>query len=112
MINHFIVTASRHIAKNPWVFAANVFGFTLNFIVVIFGLGYVLFETSVDRFHEKRDRIYRAIVSVAAFDNEILSTTSGLLAPTVVDNYPEVAAAVRIYYMQSVGIDVLPSIRV
>lgn len=79
------------------MFAANVFGFTLNFIVVIFGLNYVLFETSYDGFHEKGDRIYRAIVTIPAFNNDTIPMTSGLLAPTLVEAYPEVESAVRIF---------------
>ena len=67
MIRHYIVSAIRQIAKNKGVFAANVFGFTLNFIVVIFGLNYVLFEMSYDKFHEKGDRIYRVLVTDPRF---------------------------------------------
>lgn len=101
MIRHYLVSAIRHIAKSKGIFAANVFGFTLNFIVVIFGLSYVLFELSYDDFHEKDDRIYRALVETAAFDNNVLAQTSGPLAPTLAEVYPEVETAVRIYYMQS-----------
>ncbi len=97
MIRHYIVSAFRHIAKRKGVFAANIFGFTLNFIVVIFGLNYVLFEMSYDDFHENGDRIYRALVEDSAFDNTF-ATTSGLLAPTLAETYPEVESAVRIYY--------------
>ncbi len=103
MIRHYIVSAFRHIAKSKGVFAGNVFGFTLNFIVVIFGLNYVLFEMSYDRFHENGDRIYRAIVEVSAFD-DVLSQTSGPLAPTLEEVYAEVETAVRIHYMQSLGL--------
>ncbi len=103
MIRHYIVSAFRHIAKSKGVFAANVFGFTLNFIVVIFGLNYVLFEMSYDRFHENGDRIYRAVVEVSAFD-QIMSQTSGPLAPTLEEVYAEVETAVRIYYMRSLGL--------
>ncbi len=103
MIRHYIVSAYRHIAKSKGVFAANVFGFTLNFIVVIFGLNYVLFEMSYDRFHANGDRIYRAVVEVSAFD-QIMSQTSGPLAPTLEEVYAEVETAVRIYYMRSLGL--------
>lgn len=102
MIWHYIISAIRQIAKSKGVFAANVFGFTLNFIVVIFGLNYVLFEMSYDKFHEKGDRIYRAMVTVPGFGNEKLATTSGLLAPTLTEAYPEVETAVHISYLQSV----------
>ena len=111
MIRHYIVSAFRHISKSKGVFAANVFGFTLNFIVVIFGLNYVLFETSYDGFHEKGDRIYRAIVTVSAFDNNTSSTTSGPLAPTMVDAYPEVETAVRIFDYRLFGFRASPDIR-
>ena len=96
MIRHYIVSAFRHISKSKGVFAANVFGFTLNFVVVIFGLNYVLFETSVDGFHENRERIYRVLVTKPDFDLTFPST-SALLAPTLVEAYPEVESAVRFY---------------
>ena len=104
MVRHYIVSAFRQIAKSKGVFAANVFGFTLNFIVVIFGLNYVLFEMSFDRFHERGDRIYRVMVSVPDFGNEQFATTSGPLAPTLAEAFPEVETAVRIYYMQNIEI--------
>ncbi len=108
MIRHYIISAFRHIAKSKGVFAANVFGFTLNFIVVIFGLNYVLFEMSYDRFHENGDRIYRALVELSAFNNVTFATTSGPLGPTLVDVYPEVETAIRIYYMQSLKFSTSP----
>ena len=97
MISHYIVSAFRHITKSKGVFAANVFGFTLNFIVVIFGLNYVLFELSYDGYHEKGDRIYRLLVYNPQYGHTSPSV-SGRVAPTLVENYPEVESAVRIYY--------------
>lgn len=97
MIYHYIISAIRQISKNKGVFAANVFGFTLNFIVVIFGLNYVLFEMSYDGFHEKGDRIYRVLVYNPQF-GQTSPNNSGRVAPTLVENYPEVVSAARIYY--------------
>lgn len=109
MIRHYIVSAIRQIAKSKGVFAANVFGFTLNFIVVIFALNYILFELSFDGYHEKDDRIYRVLVTKPVFSNEKSVTTSGLLAPTLAEAYPEVETAVRIYYLQSMEFRASPS---
>jgi len=100
VIRHYLISAIRQIAKNKGVFAANVFGFALNFVVVIFGLNYILFETSVDGFHENKDRIYRVLVTKPDIDITFPST-SALLAPTLVEAYPEVESAVRIYYRSS-----------
>ena len=97
VIRHYIVSAFRHISKSKGVFAANIFGFTLNFIVVIFGLNYILFETSYDNFHENGNRIYRVLVTKPDYDYTF-PTTSALLAPTLVEAYPEVESAVRFYY--------------
>ena len=107
MIIHYMLSAIRQIAKSRGVFAANVFGFTLNFIVVIFGLNYVLFESSFDDFHEKGDRIYRALVTKPDFDYTF-ATTSSLLAPTLAEAYPEVESAVRIYYSPSMPLSTSP----
>lgn len=109
MIRHYLVSAFRQIAKSKGVFAANVFGFTLNFIVVIFGLNYVLFEMSFDGYHEKGDRIYRVLATVPDFGNEKSANTSGPLAPTLAEAFPEVEAAVRVYYMQSMEFRASPS---
>lgn len=97
MIYHYIISAFRQIAKRKSVFAANVFGFTLNFIVVIFGLNYVLFEMSYDGYHEKGDRIHRVLVYNPQF-GQTSPNNSGRVAPTLVENYPEVESAVRIFY--------------
>lgn len=97
MIRHYIVSAFRQIAKSKGVFAANVFGFTLNFIVVIFGLNYVLFEMSYDGYHEKGDRIYRVMVYNPQF-GQTSPNNSGRVAPTLVENYTEVESAVRIFF--------------
>ena len=103
MIRHYIVSALRQIAKSKGVFAANVFGFTLNFIVVIFGLNYVLFEMSYDGYHEKGDRIYRVLVTIQEA-NTTFATTSGRLAPTLTEVYPEVESAVRMYHFPSMRV--------
>ncbi len=107
MIHHFFISAFRHLMKNRGVFAANVFGFALNFVVVIFGLNYILFETSYDDFHEKGDRIYRVLVTKPDFDMT-LPTASALLAPTLAEAYPEVESAVRIYYRLSMPLRTSP----
>ena len=107
MIRHYIVSAFRHIAKSKGVFAGNVFGFTLNFIVVIFGLNYVLFETSYDRFHENGDRIYRVLMTIPEA-NYTFATASALLAPTLEETYPEVESAVRIYFVPNEAFGATP----
>ena len=111
VIRHYLISAIRQIAKNKGVFAANVFGFALNFVVVIFGMNYVLFETSYDDFHENGDRIYRAIVTVPAFNNNTSPVTSGLLAPTLEDVYPEVETAIRIFYFSPFEFRSSPELR-
>lgn len=108
MIRHYIVSAFRHIAKSKGVFAANVFGFTLNFIVVIFGLNYVLFEMSYDRFHRNGDRIYRTVMSIPEYDFTS-ANTPGPFAPTLAAAYPEVELAVRIRHVQSMQFNRSPN---
>ena len=98
MIFHYIRSALRQITNSKGVFTANVLGFTLNFIVVIFGLNYVLFEMSYDRFHENGDRIYRVLVHHPRYDHTS-STTPSPIAPALVETYPEVESAVRFYYV-------------
>ena len=108
MIRYYIVSAFRHIAKSKGVFTANVFGFTLNFIVVIFGLNYVLFEMSYDRFHENEDRIYRTVMSIPEYDFTS-ANTPGPFAPTLAAAYPEVELAVRIRHVQSMQFNRSPN---
>ena len=57
-------------------------------------LNYVLHETGYDKYHEKRDRIYRVVTYDKIFDG-MDSRTPFVMAPVLANEVPDVESAAR-----------------
>ena len=89
MFKNFFLTAHRNIVRNKIQSAIQVTSLTIGITaVVLIGL-YARYEFSYDRFHEKRDRIYRL---------EYAGNVGMSLAPghQIMQNIPEVESMVRL----------------
>ncbi len=97
MLYHNLKLALRNLWRNKTFSFINIMGFTLGLAsCIIIGL-YVFNELSFDRFHEGHARIYRVNKAVRekGKDLQIDAITSGLLAPALVKNIPEIKSAAR-----------------
>lgn len=97
MIRSYLQSAWRHLTKNRLYALLNILGLSVGMACfTMIGL-WVKDELSYDRFHEKADRIYRVAGiftdESGQFDQAV---TCIPLAPALVNDLPEVEAAVRI----------------
>jgi putative ABC transport system permease protein len=97
MFRHFFITALRNITKSKVISLISLLDFTVGLACAILILLFVLRETSYDRFHKNRDRIYR--ITTEYIDAFHQSTAPYVLAPTMESNFPEITGISRISYV-------------
>jgi len=89
--------AIRNLLKSKGYSILNVAGLALGMAVGFLMLLFVFQETSFDRFHEKRDRIFRFSNAVAVEGRQMnLLGLPGPLGPLLKETFPEVANATRL----------------
>ena len=97
MIANIIKVAFRNLFKHFGYSFINILGLAIGLASSIFIFLYVVNELTYDRFHEKSDRIYRAWILGNMPGTEMRhSVTSPPMAEAMLNDYPEVEAAVRI----------------
>lgn len=102
MIRNYFTIALRQLRKNRFYTIINVFGLMIGITACLIIFLYVRFELSYDRFHENADRIVR--VDWEVFFGETLTRNAAVTPPmaeVMARDYPEVEAAVRLYYIGS-----------
>ncbi len=96
MFKNLIKTAIRNIFKDFAYSGLNILGLTLGIASALFLIIYISNELSYDRYHEKGDRIYRVASHISETDDDFTWIVAQIpFAPQVVQDYPEVEAAVR-----------------
>jgi len=97
MLKNYLVIALRNILRHKTYSFINIIGLAVGMAACLLILLYVEHELSYDRFHEKSDRIYRIVQTIARTSEEKQLTTimSPLLGPLAEDEIPEVETAVR-----------------
>jgi len=97
-INYFI-TAYRSLRRNKAFFLINLTGLIVAVSCSLFALIYINDELQYDQFHTDLDQIHR-LYKHTKYDaegiDELTFETSGMMGPTMVEEYPEVEAFVRI----------------
>src|SRR5882672_2400089 len=98
MIKNYLRVAFRNISKNKAFSFINVFGLAVGMAACLLILQYVVFELSYDKFHIKKDRIFR--VTQDRFNKGKLSTqwAGGVFAAgnAFKAHFPEVEDFVKI----------------
>jgi putative ABC transport system permease protein len=97
MFRNYLKIALRNVQKQKAYSMINIFGLAVGLACCILMFLYVDDELSFDRFHKKGDRIVRI-----GYEGEFGRTarTPHILAPTLVQSFPEVENAVRIKAME------------
>jgi len=94
MLTHYFKTAIRNIARNKIFSIINIVGLTIGLASSFLILLYVLNETGYDKYHKKRNQIYRVITEY--IDSWEQPGTACILAPTMKSDFPEIEFIARI----------------
>ena len=105
MFRSYLTVAIRNLLRHKAYSTINVLGLTIGIACSLAILLFVRYELSYDAYHANVDRIYRATLEwhYASSPTGYYGTTSGLLAPTLLQNYPAVEQAVRFHDVQAVN---------
>lgn len=96
MIKNYLKLALRNALRQPGYTSLNVLGLTLGIASTLFILLYITEENRFDRYHEKKDRIFRVSSDITEPDNAFRwAVTQTPLAPQLKADYPEVEEYVR-----------------
>lgn len=98
MLKNYIITAIRNLWRNKFFSFINMFGLSIGISCCMLIFLYAKDEVSFDRFHEKKDRIYRIVTDLRAPEGKVTkeSSTGMAQAPGFKANIPEIEDAVRI----------------
>jgi putative ABC transport system permease protein len=98
MLMNYLKVAIRNIKRHKGYSILNISGLTIGFACFIFIFLFIRYEFSFDRQHTKADRIYKAIFKSTG-DNIMgtakQSTSYPPLAPTLMNEFPEIETATR-----------------
>jgi len=97
MFKNYFKTGWRNIKRQKGYSIINIAGLALGMACAILIAIFIHHETSFDRFHKNADRIHRVVVD-GTFRKErgIVPAAQMALGPTLAENFPEVAAVVRV----------------
>jgi putative ABC transport system permease protein len=99
MFRNYLKIAFRNLWRQKGYSFINISGLTIGLVCTLLIILYVMDELSFDRHFENADRIYRVGVRGVIGDQNIDGVqTSSLMAKTLVDEYPEVEYATRLYH--------------
>jgi putative ABC transport system permease protein len=93
MFRNYAKVALRNVRRHWGYSLINIAGLAVGFACCLLIALWVLDELSFDAFHKDADRIYQ-VLAFSEFEN---TTTPTLLGPTLKDEFPEIADAVRFH---------------
>lgn len=105
MLKNYIITAIRNLWRNKFFSFINIFGLSIGISCCMLIFLYAKDEVSFDRFHEKKDQIYRIVAELRTPDGKVNKESSTGMAqgPRFDANLPEIEDAVR---MELIGFHV------
>ncbi|UCE41452.1 MAG: ABC transporter permease [Candidatus Aminicenantes bacterium] len=107
MFRNYIIVALRNIRKYKGFSLINIAGLAIGIASCLMILVFVRSELSYDRFHDKAERIYRVGFTFHVGTNQFDAALGPCpLAAALVNDFPEVEKAARIFARQSRGGDV------
>jgi putative ABC transport system permease protein len=107
MWRNYLLVALRNIRKYKGFSLINIAGLAIGIASCLLILLFVQSELSYDRFHDKAERIYRVGFTFHVGTNEFDAALGPCpLAEALVEDFPEVQSAARIFARQSRGGDV------
>ena len=98
MLKNYLIVALRRIRREKLYAGINVFGLAVGMAACLITFMFVEYELSFDGFHSKAASIYR-LDEVQSFPGtavQKVALSMPAMAPTLVDEYPEIESAVRV----------------
>ena len=98
MLKNYLKITYRSLLKNKTYAIISILGLAVGIVCSLFIARYVWFESSYDSFFPDNDRIYRLSLE-RVYPERVRNFASSpvTIAPTLLDNYPEVEAATRMH---------------
>jgi len=98
MLRSYLQSALRHFRVNKVHTAINISGLCIGVAASLLAGMFVLDELSFDQFHTRIDRLYRLNKINTGSDGSqtLTSETSGMMGPTMTEEFPEVELSTRI----------------
>lgn len=99
MLHNYLKIALRSLVRNKTFSLITILGLSIGLITFLAISLYVIDEFSYDQFHEKKDRIYRSIIS-AEWDGQTMKWggSPNKLGPTAAKEIPEIEKSVRVFH--------------
>lgn len=97
MFKYYLIIAFRNFRKHKAFAVINILGLSVGMAIAMLSLLYVINEFSFDRFHEKKERIYRLIAKTeSAEGTETSAIMTAGVGPSFLQEVPEVENMTRI----------------
>ncbi len=98
MFKSYLKAAFRNLRQNKVFSLINIIGLSVGLACCMLILLYTMDEVSYDRFHEKKDRIYRVVADLTGADGNVnkYSSTGMMPGPAFKRQIPEIENFVRI----------------
>ncbi|MBD2699226.1 ABC transporter permease [Spirosoma sp. BT702] len=98
MLTNYLKITWRNLIRNRAISTINIVGLSAGLAAVMFILLFVQDEVSYDRFHTRRDQLYRVVLNTITPDgNEVLTSATGLpQGPAFAAELPEVTEFCRV----------------
>ncbi len=96
---NYLRTILRSIRRQKALFIINLLGLTLAISCVLFAVVYIHDESQVDRYHTESEQLYRLYkrhIDIGEDVDHLTYETSGMMGPTMYDEYPEVIGYSRV----------------
>ena len=98
MFQNYLKIAWRNLKRNKGYAFINIGGLAVGMAAFILIALFVKYELSFDRYHENADRIFRVIREREdTGGSERIAFIRNTLAPEIVENFPEVISAARVF---------------
>ena len=97
MLKNYLTIAMRNLLRHKGYSTINILGLAIGMACCVIIILYIQDELSYDRYHTKKDRIYRLAESMEAPGRLLeAAVTPAPWAPALVRDYPEIEHAVRL----------------
>ncbi|MBN1273000.1 MAG: ABC transporter permease [Candidatus Aminicenantes bacterium] len=106
MLKNYLKTALRNFKRQRGYSIITLSGLALGMACCLLIIFYVQYELSYDRFHKNAENIYRIIMDANIGSTNLkVPITNNPLSPTLVSDYPEIAASTRIRKISKVLVE-------
>lgn len=97
MVRNYLITAFRNLLRNPVYTLINIFGLSIGITCSLLIMIYIRHEFSYDKFHTKKDRLYRVVFEMNDPDGRTLTPQmTAPVGPDIGAEFPEVVSTTRL----------------